>query len=280
MILVFPQDHEPFSSHCKHDVAMCMAHCYEGLKHPYWFRFLYLIYFDKIQNYDNALVYQSGGSSWKILEKENDRVTQKEIRVSETDICKAAIKDRYVPFRVNSFHPMGNTQDNSEKRARETLLFLIGPKRYKDFLKKSYITAYNEKSGVTYQVLSGNFMTNAYYSGELIAKLCVQLDEKYPPTDQLITKYLMAMNDDQKLWDIGRTGASTLLIEDGSLDVLHRHYHSIFLEQAKSDYSMTLKEVYDICKSGETGIKSHEQQRLEFIDLYSTYYFLVDAMER
>ena len=85
------------------------------------------------------------------------------------------------------------TANNQEIRARETLRRVIGDDKFRDFLKKGFISVQG-KSGKVYQIFPGHGMTNVYLNGEKIEKLCVVMKGNFPPTDSLIMRYLLILN--------------------------------------------------------------------------------------
>jgi hypothetical protein len=112
------------------------------------------------------------------------------------------MKKRQSPmiFVKNSLTPIPS--DVREIRARETLRLVIGDEEYRDFLKKGFVSVYNKASGRTYQIFPGHKFTNVYEGGKLIEKLCVVLSGDFPPTDSLIVRYLMILNNEERLWQL------------------------------------------------------------------------------
>lgn len=83
-----------------------------------------------------------------------------------------------------------------EIRARETLKRVIGDRKFRSFLKNGFISV-RAKSGLVYQIFPGYDMTKVYRDGEQVEKLCVVLKGGFPPTDSLIMRYLLILNDEQ-----------------------------------------------------------------------------------
>ena len=83
--------------------------------------------------------------------------------------------------------------DIREQRARETLMRLIGQERYFKFLKTGFVSAFNRVSGRVYQIFPGNGITKVFENGQLTARLCVVLNQDFPPTDSIIMRYLLAI---------------------------------------------------------------------------------------
>jgi hypothetical protein len=121
---------------------------------------------------------------------------------SPKDRLKEILRSRRMPLittrRQESFHPakpIGHTKDIRELRARETLRRVIGDQKYRGFLKNGFITV-RAKSGLIYQIFSGHGVTAVYDMGEMVERLCVVLNDNFPPTDQLIMRYLLILNDE------------------------------------------------------------------------------------
>jgi len=114
------------------------------------------------------------------------------------------IQQRHAPgvVVIESKRPMSRTPDIREQRARETLSRLIGQERFSRFLKQGFISAKNKKSGKIYQIFPGSGITKVFENGNLTARLCVVLQGNFPPTDSLIVRYLLALNDEDKLWSL------------------------------------------------------------------------------
>lgn len=93
--------------------------------------------------------------------------------------------------------------DDREMRARETLRMILGEERYRRFLVNGFVSATNPRTGYTYQIFhSSHHLTHVYKDGKMVRRLCIYLAGNFPPTDFVITLYLMALNNDQRIWDI------------------------------------------------------------------------------
>jgi hypothetical protein len=84
-----------------------------------------------------------------------------------------------------------------EARARETLRQFIGEEKYRQFMKNGFITI-RGKSGDVYQIFPGHQMTNVYRNGQMVDKLCIVLKGNYPPTDAIIMRFLLILNDENE----------------------------------------------------------------------------------
>lgn len=87
------------------------------------------------------------------------------------------------------------THDVAEVRARETLQRVLGNAKFRQFIKNGFVTV-TGKSGKIYKIHPGHEMTVVYEKGIPVQKLCVVLQGTFPPTDSLIMRYLMLLNNE------------------------------------------------------------------------------------
>jgi len=92
--------------------------------------------------------------------------------------------------------------DEREFRARQTLRMVVGEERYLRFLKHGFVSVKNPQSGRTYQIFPGHGFTCVWENGQLIQKLCVVLSGNFVPTDNLIVRFMMAVNNETRLWEL------------------------------------------------------------------------------
>lgn len=85
--------------------------------------------------------------------------------------------------------------EQREQRARETLRVFIGEQRFRQFQKNGFITI-RAKSGLVYQIFPGSKTTKVYKDGEYVENLCVVMKGNFPPTDSIIMRFLMILNDE------------------------------------------------------------------------------------
>ena len=116
---------------------------------------------------------------------------------SPAERLRAAMRERMSPAIHIKSRFLQSTTDEREMRARETLRRVIGNQQFFRFLKQGFITA-RGKSGVIYQIFPGHTMTIVWHKGKMVEKLCVYLPG-FPDTDQLIMRYLMALNNESQL---------------------------------------------------------------------------------
>lgn len=116
--------------------------------------------------------------------------------VPPKDRLREIIRKRQSPIIINSRKHIQHTQDLREIRARETLKLVIGDEKYRNFLRNGFVSA-KAKSGKIYQMFPGHDMTTVYLDGKKIEKLCVVFKGNFPPTDSLIMRYLLILNDEE-----------------------------------------------------------------------------------
>jgi hypothetical protein len=107
------------------------------------------------------------------------------------------IRSRQAPMVITSRRtPMPVVTDVRETRARETLLRVLGEDKFKRFLKHGFVSV-TAKSRLVYQIFPGHGITNVFQDGEQVERLCVVLKGNFPPTDSLIMRYLLILNDER-----------------------------------------------------------------------------------
>lgn len=100
------------------------------------------------------------------------------------------------------------TSDVRELRARQTLRRVIGEDHYRSFMKNGFVTV-RGKSGRFYQVFPGHDFTRVFENGKVIEDLCVVLTGGYTPTDALLMRYILLLNDEEHFRSLAnRHGAS------------------------------------------------------------------------
>lgn len=115
---------------------------------------------------------------------------------SPTDRLRDIIRQRQAPaVHVKNTDPIMPPKDFREQAARQTLRRVIGERGYRDFLSKGFVSV-RAKSGDVYQLFPGHEITRVYRDGKQIERLCVVLKGDFPPTDSLIMRYLIILNDE------------------------------------------------------------------------------------
>lgn len=100
------------------------------------------------------------------------------------------------PHIITSRKFLGKPADMREERARETLRRVIGDDKFRSFLRNGFISV-RAKSGKVYQIFPGHQKTVVYENGVRKELLCVVLQGNFPPTDELITRFLMILNNEE-----------------------------------------------------------------------------------
>jgi hypothetical protein len=106
------------------------------------------------------------------------------------------IRSRQSPTIITR-KPAPTVTDIREVRARETLFRVLGEEKFRRFLKHGFVSV-RAKSGLVYQIFPGHDFTNVYQDGVKIERLCVVFKGNFPPTDSLIMRYLLILNDERE----------------------------------------------------------------------------------
>ncbi len=117
--------------------------------------------------------------------------------VAPGERLRQMIRDRMAPVILHNRKrtPMSMATDVREERARQTLRRIIGGQAYKKFMRDGFITVV-PKSGLTYRIYPGYGITEVYDKGIMVDRLCVVLQGDFPPTDSILMRYLLILNDE------------------------------------------------------------------------------------
>lgn len=111
---------------------------------------------------------------------------------------REVLRQRSCPaIKIRGRRSLSSDTDVREQRARTTLRRMIGEKGYRRFLKDGFVTLVG-KTGLVYCIHPGHKMTDVYDNGKLIDRACVVLNGNFPPTDSLIMRYLLILNDEER----------------------------------------------------------------------------------
>jgi len=121
--------------------------------------------------------------------------------LSAEEIKRLEIKERFkrnlAPDILIRRFSVGKAKKPSESRAREALLQLIGPDRFRRYLKNGFASI-RGKSGRIYQIFPGHKMTKVWEKGQHIEDLCVvMVDSSLPPSDSVIMRMLMILDSEE-----------------------------------------------------------------------------------
>jgi len=109
------------------------------------------------------------------------------------------MRSRYAPNVIRNRKSLDKPLDIREIRARETLKRVVGEQKYINYVKNGFVTAQNRKSGLIFQIFPGHSLIKVYKKNVFLETLCVQLVGDYPPTDSVIVRYLLAINNEDLL---------------------------------------------------------------------------------
>jgi hypothetical protein len=112
------------------------------------------------------------------------------------DRLKTIIDRRLAPYASRRSNPLPPPKDFREICARETLRRVIGDRKFQKFLSHGFVSV-RAPSGKVYQIFPGHGLTNVYKDGQKIERLCVVLFGDFPPTDSVIMRFLLILNDEE-----------------------------------------------------------------------------------
>lgn len=112
-----------------------------------------------------------------------------------------------------------STATPAELTALQLLRGLVGQDEFRRYLKYGFIMV-RGASGLRYQIERGRHVINVWNERGRVHGICVYLAGNYPPTDDTITRMLMAERDELELW---RRGNSSLG-RNATLEDLQRLY--------------------------------------------------------
>lgn len=115
--------------------------------------------------------------------------------IPPSERMRQMIQARMAPAFHRSRTSLSIAMDVREERARQTLRRIIGDQAFKKFMRDGFITVV-PKSGLTYRIYPGSGMTEVYDRGIMVDRLCVVLQGEFPPTDSILMRYLLILNDE------------------------------------------------------------------------------------
>ena len=105
------------------------------------------------------------------------------------------IRSRMSPYIQSKSTPIGHAKNEAEIKARETVRRILGEVKYREYIKKGFVTL--RKGIKTYVIKPGHGITEMYINGELKKRLCLVLQGDFPPTDYFIMRYLILENNEE-----------------------------------------------------------------------------------
>jgi archaellum component FlaF (FlaF/FlaG flagellin family) len=150
--------------------------------YPYWY---------------NDSTTTTSGASYTIARIEDWIVDSSKTRriANPRSMLRGIIAARQSPIVIIARESVAATMDERETRARETLARMLGQDKFRAFLKNGFMSA-RAKSGKVYQIFPGHGITCVYENGKMIERLCVVMQGGFPPTDSVIMRYLLIMNNE------------------------------------------------------------------------------------
>lgn len=143
-----------------------------------------------------------GDGEWRNIQGKKltpeELAAQKEAQVKRR--IHEIIQGRCAPngiVRNSKRQPLAMPTDIREQRARETLRRVIGDDKFTNFIKHGFISV-KARSGLVYQIFTGHGITHVFNQGNLVERLCVVLNGGFPPTDSLIMRYLLILNNESQ----------------------------------------------------------------------------------
>ena len=111
---------------------------------------------------------------------------------------RQAIAQRLAPA-IHVLRKALTPAEEQETRARGTLRRVVGDEKFQRYLRCGFVTVRNPRNGLTYQCFPGHGGVKVWKDGKMVESWCVFLQGNFPPTDQLITRYLMVLNNPDQL---------------------------------------------------------------------------------
>lgn len=91
-----------------------------------------------------------------------------------------------------------------ELTALQLLRQLVGQDEFRHFLRYGFVMV-RAPSGLRYQIHRGRHVVDVWNERERVDGICVYLSGRFPPTDGVITRMLMAERDELELWRRGNS---------------------------------------------------------------------------
>lgn len=110
-----------------------------------------------------------------------------------------------------------STATPEEITALQLLRGLVGQDEFRRYLKYGFVMVQGQ-SGLRYQVKRGRHVVDVWNERGRVDGICVYLQGRFPPTDDVITRMLMAERDELELWRRG----NSRLGRNATLDSLMR----------------------------------------------------------
>jgi len=145
--------------------------------------------------YREAEFFANSATNTFSLRYATDGLTWEAAPLAPGDRIRQIIRDRMGPAIHRKRTSMQTASDIREERARDTLRRIIGHQAFKRFIRDGFITV-RPKSGLIYRIYPGYGITDVFDKGIMVDRLCVVLSGNFPPTDSLLMRYLLILNDE------------------------------------------------------------------------------------
>jgi hypothetical protein len=126
-----------------------------------------------------------------------DWMGQSPIPAAPGSRLRAVVRRRHAGAAAGARRALPRPADVREERARETLRRYVGEDRYRRFVRSGFVTV-RARSGRVYQLYPGYQLTRVWERGRCVERLCVVLAGWFPPTDLLLMRFLLLLNDERE----------------------------------------------------------------------------------
>jgi hypothetical protein len=145
----------------------------------------------------------TAGSWWHTVpEAQNYWVINGLPELSKAERFRERLRSQMDPALRSRSDPnqFGNVAQN-EIVALQLLKSMVSTDRWRKYLKHGFVDVVG-RSGLVYQITRGKSHVRVFRQGERLAELCVVLKNRHamPPTDEVITRMLIAESDESDLW--------------------------------------------------------------------------------
>tara|TARA_Y100000310_G_scaffold345405_1_gene464599 strand:- start:6539 stop:7267 length:729 start_codon:yes stop_codon:yes gene_type:complete len=192
--IIYPYREKNIGESCKWTTSNSSTITMKNDFTDYNYKYKYIIKSSIINYFNNA--YSTSSSSYDTW---IDWSPKFRVPVDPHRRLRDMIRARQAPRIIVPAHrrPMPVPEDDREVRARETLHRVLGEAKFRQFLAKGFVTV-RADSGLVYQIFPDSKMTHVFDQGKHIETLCVVMQGNFPPTDSLIMRFLLILNDESE----------------------------------------------------------------------------------
>lgn len=162
-------------------------------------------------------------------------LTDEEKKELNNNKLRQIIQSRCAPNFVirDSRKALVLTKDVREQRARETLRRVVGESKFLNYVKNGFISV-KAPSGLIYQIFPGHGITSVFDQGKQVERLCVVLNGDFPPTDSLIMRYILILNNEDKFRNLAIKHSISQTKSGVAVQKDHQSLTEIFKELKKA----------------------------------------------